>query len=77
MWKREPLFRQLEILKLLQDNPMRTEEIGNYFRSPNNLSNDSRTTQKDLEALRDGVEILETVVKVTEETRSHSIKYYK
>lgn len=56
---------------------MRTEEIGNYFRSPNNLSNDSRTTQKDLEALRDGVEILGTVVKVTEETRSHSIKYYK
>ncbi|MGI6150156.1 MAG: hypothetical protein GX195_07445 [Firmicutes bacterium] len=72
-----PLLRQLEILKLLQDNPMRTSEIAQYFRPENSDSVDVRTTQRDLQALRDGIEILGTTIRITEETRGHSLKWYR
>ena len=72
-----PLVRRLEILKLLQGNPMRTADIGDYFRSEDAETVDPRTIQRDLRAPQDGFEFLGTTLKITEETRGHSLKYYK
>ncbi len=72
-----PLVRRLEILKLLQGNPMRTADIGDYYRSEDAETVDPRTIQRDLRALQDGFEFLGTTLKIAEETRGHSLKYYK
>lgn len=74
--KRNPLKRQIEILKLLQGQKKTTEQIAEYFK-PGCDGSFTRSIQKDLTALRDGLEILETTIKIEETTESHSLKSYK
>ncbi len=72
----KPLFRRLEILKLLHGRSMRTAEIAEHFK-PGCDDSFIRTIQSDLAALRDGIDVFGTTVKVEDVTESHSIKSYK
>ncbi|MGI5927906.1 MAG: hypothetical protein ACOX8A_12160 [Thermacetogeniaceae bacterium] len=76
---RNPLLRRLEILKLLQGRSMRTAEIAAHFRDKDSEVGDdeTRTIRRDLEALRDGINVLGTTVKITENRKGHSQLSYK
>lgn len=65
-----PFERQLEIAKFLHE-PHTNEEIMRRF----NIG-DARTLRDDLEALRDGIEVMGTTVQITEEKKGRK-KYYK
>lgn len=75
-WRDKPLERQIEILKILQGKSMKTADIERHFRDEDSERVDPRMTQRDLEALRDGIEILGTTVKIEEVTTGHSLKSY-
>jgi hypothetical protein len=75
-YQRKPLFRQIEIVKLLQGRKMRTSEIAEHFR-PGCDDSFIRAIQHDLEALRDGVDVFGFTMRIEESTESHSTKYYK
>jgi len=71
------LARRLEILKILQGRTMSTQEIADRFRGPDSDIVDTRTVRKDLEALRDGIDVLGTTVRIEETTTGHSTKSYR
>lgn len=65
-----PFERQLEIAKYLHE-PHTNEEIMRRF----NIG-DERTLREDLEALRDGIEVMGTTIQISEEKKGRR-KYYK
>ena len=65
-----PFERQLEIAKFLHE-PHTNEEIMERF-----TIGDERTLREDLEALRDGIEVMGTTIQITEEKKGRR-KYYK
>ncbi len=73
---RNPLFRRLEILKLLHGRSMRTAEIAEHFK-PGCDDSFIRTIQGDMAALRNGIDVFGTKVKVEDVIESHSIRSYK
>lgn len=74
--ERKPLIRQIEILKLLHGKKMTTAEIAEWFR-PGCDQSFIRTVQRDLVALRDGINVLGTTIRIEETTEGHSLKSYQ
>ena len=54
--ERKPLIREIEILKLLHGKKMTTADIAEYFK-PGCDQSFIRTVQRDLVALRDGINV--------------------
>ncbi|MGJ4851848.1 hypothetical protein ACH6CV_16540 [Bacillota bacterium Meth-B3] len=75
-YKRDPLGRRIEILRLLHGKKMRTAEIAECFK-PGCDQSYIRTIQRDLEDLRDGINVLGTTIRIEETTESHSLKSYQ
>jgi len=67
----EPFERRVEILKLLQGREMRTCEIAEYF------GVDERTIRTDIQALRDGMDILGMKIKIESKHPGKQEHYYK
>jgi predicted DNA-binding transcriptional regulator YafY len=71
MKKLEPIERRIEILKLLQGREMRTGEIAEYF------DVDERTIRSDIQALRDGMDILGVKIRIESKHEGTQKHYYK
>lgn len=69
MTKSEPFERRLKIIKLLHGKEMRTGELAEYF------DVDERTIRTDVDALREGMDVLGTKVKI-ESRHAGSQKHY-
>lgn len=67
----EPFERRVEILKLLQGKEMRTSEIAENF------GVDERTIRTDMQALRDGIDILGIKIKIESKHPGKQKHYYK
>jgi len=67
----EPFERRIEILKLLQGREMRTSEIAEYF------GVEERTIRSDIQALRDGMDILGVKIKIESKHQGSQKHYYK
>ncbi len=67
----EPINRRLKILKLLQGREMRTAEIAELF------DVEDRTIRTDLNALKAGMKVMGTTVKIEEQRSGHSNLSYK
>lgn len=74
--ERKPLIREIEILKLLHGKKMTTAEIAEYFK-PGCDQSFIRTIQRDLVALRDGINVFGTTIRIEETTEGHSLKSYQ
>jgi predicted DNA-binding transcriptional regulator YafY len=71
MRKLESLERRVEILKLLQGREMRTSEIAEYF------DVDERTIRSDIQALRDGMNILGVKIEIDSKHEGNQQHYYR
>jgi len=65
------LLRRLAILKLLQRKPMRTGEVADHF------DVDDRTIRTDMDALRNGIDILGVKVKIDSKAQGGQKHSYK
>lgn len=71
MEKLEPFERRIEILKLLHDRKMRIGELAETFNV------DDRTIRKDIESLRDGMDLLGIRFQIESKHEGSQKHYYK
>jgi len=74
---RQPLIRRVKILKYLQGEKKHIDDVAQHFRFGNADAVDTRTIRKDLEALRDGLEIFDTKIKISESRDGRANLYYE